>query len=142
MLFIAVIGLMFSYLIYRMEWQSRAENQILGRLKTESITVGTSWTSSIGPWVSCDILSDAGSSDVYIRLLDSESGTLADNPWALNEAPLKAGENLPIKLGARKYITRETLTTKGVIKETIPESPEIWMICESGTATIRLFKLV
>lgn len=119
-----------------------ADQVATGEIIPQSVTVTTEWTSVVGAWIACDIYVDSGSSDVYVRLVSFNRGTLADRPWEIGEAPLKAGEHLPIRLGARTYSRHEVLTLEGMKEEVTPESPTIWMICQSGTATVRIFKLV
>jgi hypothetical protein len=118
-----------------------ADQGALGHLTTKTITVGTEWTEIVGAWLACDLYVDPGSSDVYVRLITEESGDLSERPWETGEAPLRAGEHLPIRLGARTYMRRQVLTLEGMQEEVIQASPSVWMICQAGTATVRVFKL-
>ncbi|TEU15202.1 MAG: hypothetical protein E3J25_04060 [Anaerolineales bacterium] len=117
-----------------------ADQAASGQMSTETITVGTEWTAVVGNWVACDLYVDSGSADVYVRLV-GETGSLEGRPWQTGEAPLRSGEHLPVRLGARKYSVREVLTMEGLKEEIVAESPTIWMICQAGTATVRVFKL-
>ena len=92
-----------------------------GHLDTYSLTVGTEWKSIVPAWMSCVIHND-GDADVYIRFNDKEG-----NPWEMGEAPLKSGESLPIDLEGRRKDGG---------------SPVIWLICQAGTADIRIFSLL
>lgn len=118
-----------------------ADQAASGQLSTETITVGTEWTAIVGNWVACDLYVDSGSEDVYVRLV-GETGSLEGRPWQTGEAPLRAGEHLPVRLGAKKYSAKDVLTLEGWKQEIVAESPTIWMICQSGTATVRAFKLM
>lgn len=92
-----------------------------GLVDTGEHTIGTEWYGLIGAWIACTIYND-GPADVYVRLGET---MYLGAPWDNNEAPLKKGESLPINLGARKK-----------------ETPTIYLICQSGTAKIRWFKVV
>lgn len=96
-----------------------------GLMNSKSFTVGTDWYPLIGGWVSATIYND-GDADVYIRLRN-ETGQ--DTPWAEGEAPLKKGENLSLDLSGKKHKTEEG-------------TPTIWLICQAGTADIRVFQVI
>jgi len=98
-----------------------ADQSANGVLVPTTHTIGTNWESITGNWMSCTIYND-GDADVYIR---TEDRMHLGNPWDNNEAPLKKGESLILDLEARKVA-----------------APTLWFICQSGTATIRLFKMI
>ena len=104
-----------------------ADQAAKGVLRSQSFTVGTEWFSIIGAWLSCTIYNN-GSSDVYLRLGDD----LAGRPWELGEAPLKSGESMNIDLVAKTHDPE-----RGRVS-----SPTIWFICQTGTATMRIFKVM
>lgn len=88
-----------------------------GKLKSESITVGTTWHTVTYGWRAVDIFND-GDSDLYVRLDDQ-----ATNPWDEGDAPVKKNNSLHLDLNSRKY----------------PAPPEIGLICQTGSASVRLF---
>ena len=92
-----------------------------GLTRSEVKTVGTEWVELlVGTWVSADIWND-GFSDVYIKLGWVQYEGL---PWDNNEAPLKKNEHVKIDLRVKR-----------------PNCPPILAICQTGTASLRIFKL-
>lgn len=110
-----------------------ADQATQGKLASDEFTVGTEWCPVIGGWLNATIYND-GASDVYIRLEDLSG----DKPWAMREAPLKSGESLVLDLEARPHRLMDD-PVAGVVKL---GSPTIWLICQSGTATVRVFRLI
>lgn len=105
-----------------------------GKLESKQFTVATTWYILETAWTAATIYND-GDSDVYIRLDDMSS-----NPWEEGEAPLKKGESLPLRMGARLH---KPLPQEGD-SFAIPlrsGSPLLCFICQTGTATVRVFKL-
>lgn len=95
-----------------------------GQLSSYSVTVGTSWHPIIGGWISSTLFND-GDSDVYVRLRNDVG---KGSPWEEGEAPVKKGEHINIDLKGRK------VKTEGGV-------PEVWLICQTGTASVRIFQL-
>ena len=104
-----------------------------GLLASKVIAVGTDWTPAFGGWLSASIHND-GDSDVYIRL-DETSGP---KPWVLGEAPIKKGEPLKLDLRARPHRLRK----EGPAGTIDYGSPTIYLICQTGSASVRVFRLM
>ena len=107
-----------------------ADQVAIGIVRSETITVGTEWTAVVGAWVSATIYND-GTSDIYVRMVAPEFGDLSGRPWEDGEAPLKSGDGLPLDLRGRSYKV-----------DGGKYSPTIWMICKTGSASVRIFKLI
>lgn len=103
-----------------------------GLLASKVVAVGTNWTPAFGGWLSAIIIND-GPSDIYPRL-DETSGP---KPWELGEAPLREGESLPLDLKARPHRLRK----EGVAGTIDYGSPTIYLICQTGTASVRVWRL-
>lgn len=104
-----------------------------GKWESKEYTVGTDWMPITGGWRTATIYND-GDSDVYIRLDD----LTGDKPWANSEAPLKKGENVSLPLGHRLHRLLED-PVAGMIDY---GSPIIYLICQTGTASVRVFRLM
>lgn len=107
-----------------------ADQVAIGIIRSETITVGTSWTAVVGAWFSATIYND-GDSDIYMRLVTPEVGDLSGRPWEDGEAPLKKSESLAMDLKGRGYKVNGG-----------KYSPTIWMICKTDSAIVRVFKLI
>ncbi len=102
----------------------------VGVLNTETRIVGTSWRELlIGAWKSVDIWND-GDANLYIRI----GHPLDTLPWDVNEAPIKKSEHIKLDMDVRKWQI-DPVTREG-------GPPSIWAICESGTASVRVFKFI
>ena len=108
-----------------------------GSLKSKIVTVGTTWHQEIGAWKTCHIY-NGGPDDIYIRLDD-----MSTSPWVEGEAPLKINEDISIDLKARGYKPQAVEGPAGL--RMLPlrmGSPVVCIICKTGTAEVRMFKLV
>lgn len=108
-----------------------------GVMKSKIVTVGTTWYQEIGAWKSCHIY-NGGPDDIYIRLDD-----MSTSPWAEGEAPLRANEDIAIDIKMRGYKPQAMEGPAGV--RVLPlrmGSPVICLICKTGSAEVRIFKLV
>ncbi len=104
-----------------------------GILRSHTVEVATTWKTLETGWLSCTIYNDGGS-DIYIRLDD-----MGSTPWKENEAPLKSGESLTLDLVSQQY--KPQTSTDDIVKPKRFGSPIICLICKTGTATVRIFKL-
>ncbi len=104
-----------------------------GILKSKVIAVGTTWKTLETGWLSATIYNDGGS-DIYIKLDDMSS-----LPWKEGEAPLKSGETLIVDLKSQQY--KPQTSEDDIVKPLRFGSPLICIICKTGTATVRVFKL-
>ena len=119
------------------EIAGRLEDQAAkGVLGSRTFTVGTSWVTLETAWQSCTIYND-GTSDIYIHLDDVHT-----IPWQVGEAPLKANESISMDLKARAYKDRvEQVEGLPEVQPVRQGSPVLSFICQTGTATVRVFKL-
>lgn len=125
--------------VYLDEIASRLADQAAeGKLQSKSFTVGTNWYTLETAWMAVTIFND-GDNDVYIRLDD-----MSTYPWQEGEAPLKANENIRIDLGARGYpgIPPEQEEGKPRVLPLRHGSPVLCFICQSGSAAVRVFRVV
>lgn len=105
-----------------------------GILQSRAIKVGTKWVTMLQTsWLSCTIYND-GESDIYIRLDD-----MSTIPWGEGEAPLKKGESITLDLVSQQY--KPQTSPDDIVKPLRYGSPLICLICKTGTATVRVFKL-
>lgn len=131
--------------IYLRELCDRMADQAAqGVFASKSFSVTTTWYTLEIAWLRCTIFND-GDSDVYIRLDD-----MSTSPWQMGEAPLKKGEQVSIDLHAKQYPpqmpTLEEEVKEG--KEGVPRvaplrhgAPLLCFICQTGSATVRVFRL-
>jgi len=110
-----------------------------GVLNSRSLTIGTEWRTLETAWLAATVFND-GDADVYIHLDDVHT-----TPWSVGEAPLKKGEQIAIDLRAKGH---KSLPSEEPKEEGRPRvapvrqgSPILSFICQSGTATIRVFRL-
>ena len=65
---------------------------------------------------------------------------MSTNPWDFGEAPVKKGESLALDLKARLYKPR--VPEGAIVAPLRAGSPVLCFICQSGTADVRVFRLV
>jgi hypothetical protein len=94
--------------------------RIKGLVDSLCLVVGTSWVDLGRNWASLSVYND-GDADLYLRNDD-----LADPPWVDGKAPIKKGESIHLN---------------GEAKEN-GYCPSPRFICQSGTASIRIFRLL
>ena len=116
-----------------------ADQAAEGSLHSASFIVDTTWKTLEVAWLSATIFND-GDSDVYIHLDDMSTA-----PWQEGEAPLKKGEHLVIDLKARGHKPPEPEEKEQEGRPRVRPlrfgSPVLCFICQTGTATIRAFRL-
>lgn len=121
------------------EIAGRLEDQAaIGVFASKKFTVGTNWYTLETAWLACTIYND-GESDIYIHLDD-----MSTSPWTEGEAPLKSGESISIDLVARGHppLPQEEEEGKPRVIPLRRGSPLLCFICQTGTATVRVFRLV